>query len=1010
MRQISHHRYYAFISYSHVDPDQKWALWIHSSIERYRIPEKLVKHKHLPRRLRPLFRDLEELPASQNLHEEIVKALKESDSLIVVCSTSTPDSKWVNEEILQFRELRPDGKILALLINGDPEQSFPASLFKICTDEKPRANGDNDDGGIDSKKRKNEVLAADVRPIEGISVSKRKNTAKLKLIAGILDCDYDELRQRERQRRRMNQAIYGTVFILTLIIFSMLAFRWFQERNDALSVELAANALEQLDKDPDLAALLSMNAINISPTAQAEHALREAALQLLNRITLLTGHNHIVRSAVYSTDGKFVLTGSGDGTARIWDPNTGKSLVEFRGHTAGITSAEFSPDGRFVLTSSADQTARVWDAGTGHSLFELRGHTAPVSHARFSRDGKLIVTSSVDKTARLWEAATGKNLAELLGHTEWVQDAVFSPDGKFIATASADQTARIWDTASGESLYELQHRQNDEDQNVVFTVEFSPDSRLLLTGSAIEPRIWDVATGKALVNLRGHTSFVRKAIFSHDGKYVLTASGDNTAQLWDPTTGKNLFILRGHTALVENMAFSSDSRYIVTASYDKTSRIWEVKTGKNLAVLRGHGDWVISAVFSPDDKYVLTASNDKTVRIWKADKHRMFELSGHTSYIRAAAFSSSGEYLVTAGYDGTAIIWSLKMEKDIVILQGHAGAIGSASFSPDNQYVVTASTDQTARIWDTTTGKNLFELRGHTGHLGNATFSPDGKRVLTSSDDGTARVWDANTGKQVFEIQHAQGVYRALFSPDGSYILTTGNDYKARVWEASTGKFILEQPCGKVFVDNTSFSPDGKFVVTINPTNNSNGNVTETVADNTAVIWETGTGETVTELRQKSGASIDYAGFSSDGKQILTGSGDFDNIARIWDATSGEVLVELRGHNETVFSGAFSPDNRFIVTASRDNAVRIWEVNTGQNLVEIENHQIPNNFLSSAYLFVFASFSPNGKYIAMANADNIPRIYICEVCVPVSNLLTTINSLVARDLTLEERKKYLHEQ
>jgi WD40 repeat protein len=202
---------------------------------------------------------------------------------------------------------------------------------------------------------------------------------------------------------------------------------------------------------------------------------------------ILKGHTELVSSADFSPDGKKVVTASRDETARIWDAETGKELVQLKGHTDWVYSADFSPDGKKVVTASEDETARIWDAETGKELVQLKGHTEWVCSADFSPDGKKVVTASDDLTARIWDAETGKELVQLKGHTDWVNSADFSPDGKKVVTASSDKTARIW----------------------------------------------DAETGKELVQLKGHTNSVYSADFSPDGKKVVTASRDETARIWD---------------------------------------------------------------------------------------------------------------------------------------------------------------------------------------------------------------------------------------------------------------------------------------------------------------------------------------------------------------------------------------------------------------------------------------------------------------------------------------------
>lgn len=302
----------------------------------------------------------------------------------------------------------------------------------------------------------------------------------------------------------------------------------------------------------------------------------------------------LIWSAQFAPDGRHVLTIGGN-DAELWDRQTRRPVVRFSPHGA-VASANLSPDGKLLVTGSWDHSAKIWDVASGRAIRKLDGgHEGYINTAEFSPDGSQVLTASDDGTARLWDAQSGKPLSTVFaGHGARVLSATFSPDGSEVLTASGDKTARIWDRATGREKQALHGH-----AWAVLCGQFSPDGRQVITGSEDNSaKIWDAETGQELVTLAGHTSSVTSVAFSPDGSRALTGSQDNTAKLWDARTGKEILSLPGHTQEVTSVSFSPDGRYVLTASRDGTAIIWlaadwhsdePLRTARNrgLKVVRG---------------------------------------------------------------------------------------------------------------------------------------------------------------------------------------------------------------------------------------------------------------------------------------------------------------------------------------------------------------------------------------------------------------------------------------
>jgi tetratricopeptide (TPR) repeat protein len=237
-------KYRAFISYSH--RDASWASWLHRSLERYHPPKPLIGSAtpwgQVPKRLAPIFKDRDELPSATDLGVLINAALADSAAQIVVCSPQAAKSKWVNEEILAFKRLGREDRILCIIVGGEPnatdmqgreaEECFPPALrFRLGSD-----------GNLSAART--EPIAADARPGKD-----GKGNAKLKLISGLLGVGYDTLRRREQQRRNQRLFAFSCAAAAGMVLTSALAAYALVQRAAAQRQTLRAEAEARTSKE-----------------------------------------------------------------------------------------------------------------------------------------------------------------------------------------------------------------------------------------------------------------------------------------------------------------------------------------------------------------------------------------------------------------------------------------------------------------------------------------------------------------------------------------------------------------------------------------------------------------------------------------------------------------------------------------------------------------------------------------------------------------------------------------
>merc|ERR1712007_131767 len=211
-----------------------------------------------------------------------------------------------------------------------------------------------------------------------------------------------------------------------------------------------------------------------------------------------TGHNHFVEDVVISSDGQFALSGSWDGTLRLWDLVTGNTTRRFVGHTKDVLSVAFSADNRQIVSGSRDKTIKLWNT-LGENKFTITedGHTEWVSCVRFSPSlsNPLIVSCGWDRLVKVWNLNNCKLRTNLIGHTGYLNTVTVSPDGSLCASGGKDGVAMLWDLNEGKRLYSLPCEQGD----IIHTLCFSPNRYWLCAATDMGIRIWDLE-GKGIVD------------------------------------------------------------------------------------------------------------------------------------------------------------------------------------------------------------------------------------------------------------------------------------------------------------------------------------------------------------------------------------------------------------------------------------------------------------------------------------------------------------------------------
>jgi WD40 repeat protein len=537
----------------------------------------------------------------------------------------------------------------------------------------------------------------------------------------------------------------------------------------------------------------------------------------------LTGHGGPVSAvAIVPPQGARALSGSDDGTVRLWDLASGKEVASLN-HGGPVTAVAVNADGTRYASASANHTAKIWESKENKQVAEMKGDlranrvvatlTADDAEAKGvvtattnaipAADKVLAEKTEAQKKVAEAKAAAEKTAAEMAEKVKAPQAAFDAAkkaaddkkDDEALKKAAADAEKALKDAqaaakkADDEKAAAIKNLEQADravaDANAVLVKAKADHEAAVARQKAVE-----TALSAAKTQATAKEKPFRAIRFSRDGKELAVTGDEPSISTFDGASGAPLGILDGHAGPVLALAYGP-GRSLVSGSADQTAKVWNLNPA-----------WTLAAVLGPKKEAPLDLYD-----------------SSFVSRVLAVAFSPDGALLATGGGDpsrsGELTIWDVANRTLVRNLENaHSDTVFGVEFSRDGRSLLSGAADKFVKIHDVATGKFVKSFEGHTNHVLDVTWRHGDKQIASAGADNVIKVWTVETGEQARTIGgYAKQVTSIEYVGRGPHLISCGGDKTVRLHSADNGSSVRTFAGGTDFMFAAGASADEKIVI-----------------------------------------------------------------------------------------------------------------------------------------------------------------------------------------------------
>lgn len=832
------YKYIAFISYRHLEPDATIAKKIHTMIETFKLPREFYVDGKKPNFR--VFRDREELTTT-SLSTSIDDAIRNSKYLIVICSKRLPLSEWCNIEAETFIRLHGVDRVIPVLVEGEPEESFPKPLL-----------GGNEEVVLEDETvevKNMDILAAEFRPSEVLSPSfegyeylEKNNPSKLKeitnkaiklmdvekyrIMAAILGVSYGDLRQRDKLRKQRRLLTLSGIVGAALLFFGIFMYNAYKNENIAKRQTIQDKAAFMMDKSDELlnggdmykSMILANNAMKDVDQDMADYKiLSDRHKQILNNSVNLINpvfYKTIVTNNQFTfidmnEKGDKMVAGLNNDSIGLWDVETGNLIKTVSGHKQQVKLVDYSPDDKYVVSGGFDGKLNIWDAND-LKLISSKQFEGNIMLLNFTKDGKYVDLIEDRNGKYFFQRHDSKTLKEV-GKTIHLNNGI----------------KRIVFDAKDENMWVCYNT------NVVFQKNMSLIKYNLITGKLVKSYVEKTKkiedyTGKP--DKDGKLPLIDQTLpyldinKSNDGKSIYMVNVDTLFKL-DTETDKIVF---------ESKEFSTSykSDFLLVESFDGKSLYspyvnsivkLDTNTGKKLLEIRMDLENIRWLAKSKDTNSLAVLSRDGEVVYIKDDKikeHVSKLDSGGAEYIY---LSPNGKNIITLSLTETKIKLA-KVDRD----NNYDKINGQIVAVSDNQRYIVLLNNKKYEVWDVSQKKKLYEVKNE--NLPEYDFLFQDNKLIVSNDGryisgvqslintetkiqfSEIFVIDATNSKTVYNNDKAKHKAKIGFSPDSKYVFFSVGSNKVIICSIKDKKPVYEIESRTNYFQNIKIADDNKHM------------------------------------------------------------------------------------------------------------------------------------------------------------------------------------------------------